>query len=210
MFAIPMTAGALALPDSYLTLLREVYVEATPVLLTLALDAFTITISSFLSFVLFGLEKVDEKAKISFKKLTRSRLFFAFSLPYFHSLITLPTTYYVLTTYAQNQPLTSAFYVSIINSSARFTMFIILYAIVRKITKIEIPWVNIAKYVFASSVMATILFVSPHPKRISSTLMLTAAGGIIYLTLLAAIDKETRELIHAVWQEIKFKVKGKT
>jgi len=40
------------------------------------------------------------------------------------------------------------------------------------------------------------------------TLGITAAGAILYLTLLIAIDKEARALANYMWQEIKFKVKG--
>ncbi|MEM3641768.1 MAG: hypothetical protein QXH37_07610, partial [Candidatus Bathyarchaeia archaeon] len=208
MFAIPMTAGVIALPDSYLTILQEAYVDSKPVLVVLAIDALIATTSTIFSSVVYGFEKVDEKAEISFKQLAKSRLFFAFSLPYFHFLITLPTSYYVLTTYTRNQPLTAAFCVSIINSLARFTMFLVLYAVVHKMSKIVIPWKNIAKYVFASSIMATVLLILPHPTRIYSTLIVTAIGGIIYLTLLMAIDREARSLAHSVWTEIKFKVKG--
>jgi hypothetical protein len=207
MFAIPMTTGALVLPDSFLTLLQTTYVDAVLVLMMLAIDAFIITISSFLSFVLYGLEKLDEKAIISFKELARSKLFFAFSLPYFHSLVTLPTTFYVLSAYAQNQPLNSALYVAIINSAARFLMFIILCTVVRKIVKIKVPWRNIAKYLFASAVMAAMLFFGwqPHPTRIITTLGVTAVGGVVYFTLLITIDKEVRDLAKSVWREIKVK-----
>jgi O-antigen/teichoic acid export membrane protein len=210
MFAIPMTAGAIALADSYMTIMRSEYADAQFVLVVLAIDAFVATVSMFFSSVLFGVEKVDEKAKISFKGLFKSKLFVLFSLTYVHSAITLPTAFYILTNYAQNQPLQAALYVSIINSSARFAMFLILYAIVRKMIKIDIPWRNIAKYVFASAVMATILFIIPHPTRLSLTLGVTAIGGIIYLTLLVAIDKEVRLLANSIWQEVKIKVKGAT
>jgi hypothetical protein len=74
--------------------------------------------------------------------------------------------------------------------------------------RIVIPWRNIAKYVFASVVMASILFLIPHPTRLLFTLGITAAGAILYLTLLIAIDKEARTLANYMWQEIKFKIKG--
>jgi len=211
MFAIPMTAGAITLSDSYIIIMKSVYKDAWPVLIVLAIDAFIITMSTLFSFVLFGFERLDEKAKISFKELAKSRLFIVFSLPYLHSAITLPTAFFVLTNYAQNQPLQAAIDVSIINTSTRLAMFLILYAIVRKTVTINIPWKNITKYVFASAVMATILALwQPHPTRIYLTLIVTAIGGIIYLTLLMAIDKEARLLANSVWQEIKFKVKGVT
>jgi O-antigen/teichoic acid export membrane protein len=208
MFAIPMTAGAIALSNSYLIILNEIYEEATPILVVLAVGAFVQIISQFFGSVLFGLEKIDEKAKIPLRKLVKSPLFIVFTLPYVQSAITLPTTFYVLTTFAQNPPVTAALYVGIIDTIARLAMFLVLYVIVRKMVKLNIPWKNIAKYVFASVVMASILFLIPHPTRLLFTLGITAAGAILYLTLLIAIDKEARALANYMWQEIKFKVKG--
>ncbi len=56
--------------------------------------------------------------------------------------------------------------------------------------------------------MATVLFTIPPPIRIYLTLMVTAAGGIVYLALLMAIDKEARLMIQSIWQEIKCRVEG--
>ena len=207
MFAIPMTAGVMAMPDSYLTILDIAFREAAPVLFLLAIDAFIVTISQFFTFVLFGVEKMDEKAKIPLKQLPRSNIFKVFTLPYVHSAITLPTAFYVLTNFALNS-VEAAVYVTIINMTARFAMVLVLYAIVHKSIKIAIPWKNIVKYVFASAVMAAFLFLIQHPTRILLTLIVTAIGGIIYLALLMAIDEEARSLVRSVWQEIKFKTEG--
>lgn len=207
MFAIPMTAGVMAMPDSYLTILDPAFKAAAPVLFLLAIDAFILTMSQFFTSVLFGVEKLDEKAKIPLKQLSRSNIFKVFTLPYIHSAITLPTAFYVLTNFIFDA-VEAALYVTIINMTARFAMFLVLYAIIRKSVKIDIPWQNIAKYVFASALMATVLFIIPHPTRIYLTLIATAIGGIIYLTLLMVIDKEARLLVQSIWQEIKFKVEG--
>jgi len=205
MFAIPMTTGAIALADSYMVLLRTEIAGAGPVLVVLALDAFIAVISGIYNAVLFGFETVDEEPKLSLRRLAKSRMFVAFSLPYVHSCITLPTAFYVLTNYAQNQPFEAALYVSIINSSARFAMFLVLYIIVRQIMKVSIPWRSIAKYVFASTVMGVILYVIPHPTRITLIVAETAVGGLIYIALLMAIDKEARRLPRDIIQEFRHK-----
>lgn len=205
MFAIPMTAGAIVLSDSYIKILRQDYPGAAPILVILAIDSFVVVLSGILSSILFGMETVDEKAAISFRSLAKSKLFIAFSLPYFHSAMTIPTAYYVLTTYAENQPVQAAFYVSIINSSARFVMLLVLYAIVHKLIKINVPWKNISKYTLAAAVMAAFLVVVPHPSTIMLTLVVTSIGGIIYLALLMIIDKEARKLPKTMWQEIRKK-----
>lgn len=209
MFAIPMTAGVIAMPESFLVILDETYREAAPILLLLAIDSLIATISQFYIFVLFGVERLDEEAKIPLRQLAKSNMFKVFTLSYIHSAITLPTTFYVLTNFAVNKPVEAAMYVTIINMSARFLMFLILYVIVRKSTAVIVPWKNIAKYVFASTLMATILYMLPHPTRIVLTVATVVAGGIIYLTLLAAIDRETKMLFNSIWQKIKSKVRGK-
>jgi hypothetical protein len=203
MFALPMTIGAVALSGSYITILTETYRDSAPILVVLALDAFVIVITGLFGSVLYGVETVDEGSKLSLRQLTKSRLFMAFSLPYIHFAITVPTTFYVLTNYALDQPYQAALYVSIINSSTRFLMFLILYAIVRKMIKIDIPWRSIAKYLFAAAVMGTVLYVIPHPTRILTTLVETAAGGAIYIALLMGIDKEARALPKQILQEVR-------
>lgn len=203
MFAIPMTAGTIALADSYMVILRAEIVGAAPVLMVLALDSFVIVVSGLYTSVLFGVETVDEGAKLSLRQLAKSRLFIAFSLPYLHSAITLPTAYYILTNHAYSQPFYAALYVSIINSVARLAMFIILFVLVRRMIRTEIPWKAIVKYVFAASVMGVVLYVIPHPTRIYTTLIETGLGGALYVTLLMLIDKEARTLPKTIIRELR-------
>lgn len=204
-FAIPLTVGAIALSDSYITILTDIYTDAGPVLIVLAIDSFVIVLANLLNAVLWGFETVDEGAKLSLTQLAKSRLFITFSLPYLQSAIALPTAFYVLTNYARDQPLQAALSVSIINSATRFGMFLIQCLVVRKIIRIRIPWKNIAKYAFAAAVMGGILYLIPHPTRILLTVAETAVGGIIYLVLLMAIDKETRRLPKDLIQEFRNK-----
>lgn len=208
MFAIPMTAGALAAPGLYLSILEREYANAWHVLIVLALDALVATLSTIFSFVLYGFEKVDEKARISFRELFKSRMFLSFSLPYLHSTITIPLTYFVLTTYTLNQPVMSALSVAIINSAARLAMFLILYTIVRGIVKVVIPWKNVVKYVFASAVMGCLLYwlnLQLKLTRVHQILGLTAFACVFYFTLLLIIDADARDLAKAAWLEIRAK-----
>lgn len=202
MFAVPFTLGALVLSDSYITIITEKYSAAALVLSVLAIDAFVAVLSNLFLNVLFGVETADE-GKLSLKKLTKSRLFFAFSLPYIHALITIPTVFYFLTNFALNQPFQAALYVAIINSVAHFAMFLVLYVVVRKMVNIRVPWRILAKYVFAAVVMGTVLYVIPHPTKIIPTLVETAMGGGIYLALLIAIDKEARDLPGQILRELR-------
>lgn len=220
MFAIPMTVVAVVMADSYITLLRQDYPDASIILVVSALDVLLgVTINIF-SAVLYGMERLDQDEKISFKAIVKSKLFIAFSLPYIKSAITLPLTYFVLTTYAFNQPLQAAFYVSIILLISRCVSFAILYTLARKSTKIGIPWKSISKYVLASAVMAAVLFLLPHPAGVPDTattmeilfnigqvLVLTGIGAAVYLVIVMAIDKEARMLPKSMLQEVRGKKK---
>jgi hypothetical protein len=207
MFAIPMTIGAIALSNSLIVLLVPDYSFAGPVLIVLAIDAFVTAVSSVLGSVITGFETIDERGQLSLRRLVKSRLWMAFSLPYLHSAVTLPTAYYVLTRYAYHQPYYAALYVSIINSSGHFAMFLIQYAIVRKMTKISAPWRSAAKYTFAGAVMGALLYLIPHTTRLPVTLAMTVLGAVIYFPLLMAIDKEARTLPRNVMNEIRRRTK---
>jgi O-antigen/teichoic acid export membrane protein len=203
MFAVPMAAGAMAISESFLIILDAPYGEAAPILFLLALDALVLTISQFYTFVFLGVEKLDEEAKIPLAQLVRSHIFKVFTLPYIHALITLPTTFYVLTAFAAGQPVQAAIYVTVINMTARIAMFAVLYMIMRKSVRIIVPWRSVGKYVFASVVMGSVLYLLPHPTRIFLTLATAAAGGLVYMALLLAIDEEARALAVSILQEVR-------
>jgi hypothetical protein len=207
MFALPMTVGVISLSTSYIVLLRPgtaMYAGAEWVLVVLALDALVGVAYGIYGSVLSGVENVDRE-QLSFKSMVRSKLFKYYSLFYVQSAITIPVSYYVLTTYAFQQPLMAALSVCVINAVVRFAMFLILVIMVRQAFKIAVPWRSIAKYGLASAAMAVVLFLLPYTNRILTTLAWTAVGGIVYLAVLMAIDKEARKLPKTILQEIKGK-----
>jgi len=86
---------------------------------------------------------------------------------------------------------------------AHFATFLILHNIVRKMIRIQIPWKNIAKYILASAAMGAILFIIPHPTRTLTILAETAVGGLIYILIIVAIDKEARALPRFMLKELR-------
>ena len=207
MFAIPMAAGVLALPGSYMIFLKESgeYVAAVPVLMILAIDALISTVSSVFTSVLYGVERVDEKATIRFREMIKSKIFIAFSFPYIHAAITLPAAFYALTVFAHGDPLQVAIYATGINLIGHVVMFFVLSYVLRKAAKLKIPWSNIGKYALSSVVMAAILLLT-HPSGRLSTLIFTAIGGVAYITILLAIDRDTRTLLRNSVDTVKTRV----
>jgi hypothetical protein len=74
--------------------------------------------------------------------------------------------------------------------------------VVRGKMRITFPWRSVGKYAFASIVTGILLFLLPFSISIAITLAWTAIGGLVYLTVLMLIDKETRSLPKAILGEI--------
>ena len=201
MFAIPMTAGAMILSDSYVTILRSEYQVARPVLIVLTMNALCLSVSSVLGTIISGTEKVDEKAKIPFRKLIKTRLFLVYTLPYIKAAITIPLTYFLLTAMAQTAIMSTTFVAAIILAT-NIPILYVTFTIARRCVDFSIPWKSIAKYVAASALMAVVLFLIPHPTRILHTLAVTLLGGAVYLLTLLPTDREARSLAKSVIHEI--------
>jgi len=200
MFAVPMTVGVIVLSDSYLTILKVDFVEARPVLLLLAISVLCLTLSQVFDTVVLGTEKVDAKAKFAFRELIRTRLFFLFTIPYIESAVTLPATFFVLTSIAKTS-LEAATYLALITLLAGLTMLVVRYAVARECFVFHFPWNSISKYVLASGIMATVLLVIPHPTRLSITIAFTILGAGMYLAVLILIDKEAKSLMKSILRE---------
>jgi hypothetical protein len=203
MFAIPLTVGAIALADSYVTILKPEHADAGPVLIFLALNAFVSVVFNLFGSVVYGFDTVDEEGNMSLRQLVKSRIFLVFSLPYLYAAIAVPTSFYALTGFAHAQPFQAALSVSMIMLSGNLAAFLILSRIVRKMLRVELPWKNIARYVFAAAIMGAVLYLIPHPLRVTTTLAETAIGGLIYIALLMAIDKEARRLPSTILKNLR-------
>jgi O-antigen/teichoic acid export membrane protein len=201
MFAIPMTAGAVVLSDSYVTILKSVYRDVGPVLVILAINALCTNMSSVFSSVISGTEKIDEKAKIPFRKLVKTKLFLNYTLPYMTAAINIPLTYFILTSVAETV-IEAAIFLAAILLATNLTLLYIRHAIARKCIDFSMPWKNIAKYVTASALMVVVLLLIPHPTRILQTLAVTLMGGTIYILTLLLTDSEARSLAQSILQEI--------
>jgi O-antigen/teichoic acid export membrane protein len=202
MFALPLVAIVISMSPSLLTVLKISYREAWPLLIVLSIDALISLISTFYTNVIYGVERLDEEAKIPLRKLIRSKMFKLLTLPYVQAAITLPTALYILTQLVNGQAVQAATYVAIIIMAAHAVMLLLTYLIMGTSVRIVVPWRNIGKYVFASAVTAVILYVVPHPATLALTFVTVIVGAAIYAALLLAIDKDARMLVRSILQEI--------
>lgn len=202
MFALPLVAIVISMSPSLLTVLKISYLAAWPILIVLSIDALISLISTFYTNVIYGVERLDEEAKIPLRKLVRSRMFKLLTLPYVQAAITLPTALYILTQYVNGQAVQAATYVAILIMAAHAVMFLLTYLIMGDFVTIVVPWKSIGKYVSVSAVTAVIMYVLPHPVTLALTFATVVAGAAVYAALLLAIDEDARMLVRSILREI--------
>jgi hypothetical protein len=210
MLAIPLTVLAMVMSVSFLTILNVAYAVAWPVLVALSINNLIVLITQFYTICLMGVESFDEAGKISIRQLVRSKIFKVFSLNYIQAAIALPIAYVVLTRLPVGGSPMAAVYVIIILIGVQLSTFVGLYHFMRRAICIPVAWVSIAKYVLASSAMAAFLFLLPATTTLLSTIAKAIGGFGIYVVLLLAIDKQARQLIRMIWEEIKVTVRQLT
>ena len=202
MFAIPMTIGAIILSDSLLIILNPIYRDSRLALILLSLNFFWLTLSSIFQAIVSGTEKLDAEDKIAYSDIVRSRLFLFLTLSYIQAAVTVPLTYFVLTSIA-GDAVEAATSLALVNLLGNMILVIAKYGIARRCLDFDIPWSHIGKYLGVSVFMALVLALIPTPTRVSTTVATTLLGGCVYFLLLSAIDKESREIAKSATQEFR-------
>jgi hypothetical protein len=202
MLAIPLATITMVMSYSFLTILKTAYGVAWPVLIALTIYTLVSTVSSFYNSYLIGVEAFDAEGKISIRELVRSKIFKVFSITYVQAAIALPLTYFVLTRLPVGGAVHAVLYVIAILIGANLSTFLGLYWSMHKTLRLHLAWITIAKYVLAAFFMGVVLFLLPTTTTLLSTIGKAVAGFAIYVVLLLAIDKQARQLVRLIWEEI--------
>jgi hypothetical protein len=210
MLGIPLATITMVMSVSFLTILKMAYGVAWPVLVALSINTLIGVVSSFYSSCLFGVEAFDATGKISIRQLAKSKIFKVFTLPYIQAAIALPLAYFVLTRLPVAGSVLATVYVIVILTGVQLSTFIVLYWLMRRSISVPVAWVSIGKYVLASLLMAGILLLLPTTTTLLFTIAKAIAGFGIYVVLLLAIDKQARQLVRLIWEEIKGSVRQLT
>jgi hypothetical protein len=133
--------------------------------------------------------------------MIKSKLFFFLTLPYFQAAVALPLAYYALN-YVAVTAVDSALFVASIVLTIDLGLVIVRYIIAKKSLRFQMPLIHIMKFMGAAGAMALVLYVLPHPTRLTVTVALTLIGGCIYFVVLAIIDSESRAVIKDAIKEL--------
>jgi len=202
MLAIPLSTIVMVMSSSFLTVLNVSYTIAWPVLIALTINTVVSLIYTFYTSCVMAAESLDAEGKISLRELVRSKIFTVFSVPYVQAAIALPLAYYVLTQLRIAGSVQAVVYVIAILIAANLSTFLGLYWFMRRSIRLPVAWKSITKYILASLFMGTVLFLLPTTSTLFSTIGKAIGGFLIYTILLLAIDKQARDLIRLIWEEI--------
>lgn len=202
MLAIPLSTITMVMATSFLTMLNIAYAVAWPVVIALALDALVVLVSQFYSSCLMGAEAFDAEGKISLRLLFKSKIFKVFSITYIQAAIALPLTYFVLTALPVAGSVQAAVDVIAITLGVHLSTFIGLYLFMRKSIRLPVAWKSLTKYLLASIIMDIALLLIPATSTLLFTVAKAVVGLAIYIALLLAIDKQARELLNLIIQEV--------
>jgi len=209
LFALPMTVLAVVMSSSLLTILDVSYSSASPVLIVLAVDALVMVLLGFYQFVYMGTENLDEEATIHLRTLVRSKIFRVNVLPYVQAAISLPLVLYVLTSLTVDSS-QLAFYFAAIILFTHGILLALVYVWTNRACRVTFPRLSVGKYLFASGVAGSVLFLLPHPTTVMFTLTMLTGGVGIYLTIIVAIDKYARGLILETIRQVPKVLRGKS
>ncbi|MGA3289618.1 MAG: oligosaccharide flippase family protein [Candidatus Bathyarchaeia archaeon] len=202
MLAIPLSTITMVMSVSLLTVLNISYGVAWPVLIVLTINALVNVVYNFYISVIMGVEAFDAEGKISLRKFVRSKIFKVFSTEYIQGAIAIPLVYYVLTQLPVAGTPQAAVDAIAILIGANLSTFIGLYLSMRRSIRLPVAWGSIAKYVVAAAFMGVLLFLLPATSTLTSTLAKALAGFAIYVAVLLAIDKQARDLVRLISEEI--------
>jgi hypothetical protein len=203
MLGIPIAAITMVMSFSFLTVLNVTYGVAWPVLVALSIYTLFGLVSSFYSNCVMGVEIFDAEGKIGLRRLIKSKIFVVFALPYLNAAIAIPLTYLALTMLPVAGSVQATLYVVVILIAAQLSTFTFLYTYMRHSIGIPVAWKSMGKYALAAALAAVILYLLPTTTTLLSTIAKAIAGFVIYVAFLLAIDKQARELIRQVWNEVK-------
>ncbi len=203
MLAIPLSTIAITMATSLLTVLDIDYAAAWPVVIALTADTLVLLVSQFYTNCLMGAEAFDAEGKIHLRQFLKSKIFKVFTLSYIQAAIALPVTYFVLTGFLVGGSVQATINVIFVNIAVHLTTFAGLYWFMRGSIRLPVAWLSITKYVLASIFMGSVLFVLPMTSTLVLTIAKAAAGLGMYFALLLAIDKQARQLLTLIIQEIK-------
>ncbi|MDI9619366.1 MAG: hypothetical protein QFX33_00875 [Candidatus Nezhaarchaeota archaeon] len=197
MFAIPMSVGALVLSQELLYMLNPSYAVAWVIVVLLSLNSLLSTVSSLFESTVSGSERVDSEGHLSVIRLVKSRLFKLITLSYVQTAVVVVLAYLIFSSSTLSS-VGAALCLSSLNLLGTGLTFLPKYLMAKGSVDFKFPWVSTGKYLAASLVMASTLWLLQAPPKLGLTIGRVAFGALVYFAVLLAVDVEARGLLKAL------------
>lgn len=213
-FAFPMMAVSIIFARAGLFTLNPVYEAAYSVVIVLTFRAFLSALNKTFYQVLQGIEQVDKNENSTFIDYLKSKLFWLPTIRLIQYSSYIGTLVIVLLIFKTSTELELVLLWSFVALIVEIPVLIYLIIYVRRFFSLRLDFKGICKYLGSAVLVFTVLFFLVEnylEYKISifeflPNLMLFAAGGIGgYLLITYLIDSKTRQLFHAIINELKRK-----
>ena len=218
-FALPMTAGIVALALPIVHLFGSNYAPAATALQLLSLSAFFAVLRDLSVTIILGTEQVDNKSDVSAADLARSGLVVPHAIEIVGYLL-----YIAIVTAAVSligmkglslEHLTTV--TALVNVLVTIPMSLLVWRLSKRSCQYRTPWGDIAKYATATVAMLAVVLALYPSQAISVSisdvtsglLPVVAVGGAVYFVVLFCIDRRVREDAEEIYRHF-FGQRGKS
>ncbi len=213
-FAIPIIGMAIIFSKPAMFALNPIYADGYLLAVFFGIKTLFLVFNEVFRSVLLGIEDADVEKNASFKLLAKSMLFFSSSVWLAKSVVSVTALIAVL--YLTNTAAASEIDLvvnwSIIMMAVELMFFAYLVIILRKKVKFTIPVRSVLRYMAATGIFVAVYYttsdyiidyqedIAVFVLRVMLQLVLCAGT---YLAVTYAIDKRTRNLVRAVFNEVR-------
>jgi O-antigen/teichoic acid export membrane protein len=196
MFAVSILVGGMVLAPDLVRIFGARYLEGLPALVLLLLSAFIEILWGIPVTAVVASDKTDVEQRVPFKSLLRSSMFRVHTLAYFDFAFMV----LMLLTLVPRYGLMGAGLALLFTSAFSSLINLVFLPGTREAWRF-LPAKFMLECVLASAMMAVLLSFMPRGGTLR-TLALIALGAAAYFAALAAISREARGMVRALWGEV--------
>jgi O-antigen/teichoic acid export membrane protein len=195
LFAVPIVVGGIVLAPDLIRVFGARYLEGLPALNLLLLSTFVGILWGIPISVVVASDRTDVERRVPFKSLLKSSMFRVHTLAYFDFAFMM----LMLLTLVPRYGLTGAGLALLLTSAFGSLINLAFLPGAREAWRF-LPARFMMECALASALMAALLVFMPRGGTLH-TLALIALGAAAYFAALAAISKEARGMVRALWSE---------
>jgi O-antigen/teichoic acid export membrane protein len=214
-FSIPLTALVITFARPMLFTLNPIYEEAYLILVFLSFQVFFTTLGGVIEITLLGKDEVDIDKKSKFRDYLKSRLFGMPTLEMIqHSVYITLLIIGLMILISSNSTIELIIYWSVLSMGVRIPFTIYRYRLLQKSVKLKFEVNSISKYLISSIVIFGGVFIITNEflvynerifEFLPNLLFFVTLGICGYLIMTYLIDNQTKNLVHAIFKEIRKK-----